>query len=643
MRFFLWAFCLLFCTEIQAGVSDKDLLAHYDFNTTGTDNSVSDLSGHNRHARVIGNVKLVPGVDGQAAEFFGGRDSWISASNKDHVFDTSQSLTISAWVKRTDVGSGWDGIVCNGTGKGGYQLLYNDKAQNFTLYLNTANSGYNPAFGRYVPENKWMHLSATYDNQLHCAKIYQNGKMTGQVPMQGAVTAFGPELLIGKSAYAGAFRGLVDEVRVYGRALSDKEIEELFHEFSAKCDARPDEPVPQPYFSEIRAERRSDCNGVSITLELASDQPQTTSALISILRNEARRADVNPGTKTATEVFRGELTSRDGKQFVFFDRIDSPKFGHTYHYWAKPAGSENLRISPGRVRFYDPEQWWAPNRIEDTIQQIANENPKLVSVVHAGNTVQGRPLNALQIGNKERYIVLVGSTHVSESGPELILPIVQKMIKENSELLKQVGIVALPCLTLDERQRMLSTGNPFYFRGNANGVDLNRNYDGFWEDPGEGYNKRSTNPKDETYGGTNAFSEPEIRAVRELTVPGKALALFSMHSVNGFTDAGFLYSRPGSKSPEYKQKCEEIAKIYAQAMYGDKTEKYAFWRAEGPNGSMVSWAFQKIGIPAFDLELDDNPEPRLQAITDTCSSELMQKYIGLHQKGIMAVLKHFSK
>lgn len=67
--------------------------------------------------------------------------------------------------------------------------------------------------------------------------------------------------------------------------------------------------------------------------------------------------------------------------------------------------------------------------------------------------------------------------HVSESDRELMLPIIEQMIQEQPVAAK-VGIVAVPCMTLDERQRLLST-NPFYFRGNANGVDLNRNFDGF--------------------------------------------------------------------------------------------------------------------------------------------------------------------
>ncbi len=623
------------CSATAVALPTDGLIAHYTFDDHNT-TVAADASPMHHDGTIIGAITYADGISGKALCFPGRTDSYVSVPDPDKAFCTSGSLTLSAWVKRDDVGTNWDGIVCNGVGKGGYQLLYGDKDQNIILYLKTSQTGYKPVAGPYFPCHGWQHIAATYDSTRKTANLFINGNKAAAEPFKGAVTDFGKELLIGKSAYAGAFRGLIDEVRIYDRALAPDEIKALAAAFTPQNN---DKLTSSPkFFESLTAERRDDCEGVSITLTLADDTLSRTHVMI--LRNKERNANVNPGTQTATCIFDGELTSKDGKHFVYFDRITKPDNGFTYYYWAKPDDDADIRVAPARVRFRDPRIWWSPNRIQDEITRIAEQYPDMAKLENVGYTVQGRPLNALCIGNRDRYIILIGATHVSESGPELIIPAVERMIKNAPDVLKKVGIVTLPCLTLDERQRLLSTGNPYYFRGNANGVDLNRNYDGYWEDPGNAYNKRSTNPKDQTYGGPAAFSEPETRAVRTITQTGKPLAAFSMHSVNGLTNGGFLYTDRIKQQPEQTKAFVDLARTYVIAMYGEEdTDKYAFFRPECVNGSMASWLYKQFGIPAYDIELDDNPKARRPAIDDTVTPELLDEFSRLHEKGLIAVLQ----
>lgn len=74
--------------------------------------------------------------------------------------------------------------------------------------------------------------------------------------------------------------------------------------------------------------------------------------------------------------------------------------------------------------------------------------------------------------------------------------------------------------------------------GFGHGVDLNRNYGGFWGGPGA-----STNPVDPTYRGASAFSEPETQNIRDLIRKRNVTMLISNHTFSN------LVLRPNGVNP----------------------------------------------------------------------------------------------
>jgi len=95
-----------------------------------------------------------------------------------------------------------------------------------------------------VDDNKWHHVAGTYDGRQ--LRIYLDG--TGSNP---AVKQPNPlkksawDLCIGNSVVEDgtgefrAFDGLIDEVRIYNRALSEAEIQALFTATRAGADLLP--------------------------------------------------------------------------------------------------------------------------------------------------------------------------------------------------------------------------------------------------------------------------------------------------------------------------------------------------------------------------------------------------------------------
>ena len=74
------------------------------------------------------------------------------------------------------------------------------------------------------PVNVWTHVALTYDGTI--IRLYVNGAQAGSQARTGSIQANSNPLWIGgNSPYGEYFQGLIDEVRVYNRALSQAEIQ----------------------------------------------------------------------------------------------------------------------------------------------------------------------------------------------------------------------------------------------------------------------------------------------------------------------------------------------------------------------------------------------------------------------------------
>jgi len=79
------------------------------------------------------------------------------------------------------------------------------------------------ASGTALPLNIWTHLAFSYDGAT--LRLYINGVQVGTQALTGPIAASTGSLRIGGNAVWGEyFKGLIDEVRIYNRALSAGEI-----------------------------------------------------------------------------------------------------------------------------------------------------------------------------------------------------------------------------------------------------------------------------------------------------------------------------------------------------------------------------------------------------------------------------------
>ncbi len=193
------------------------LVAHWSFDE-GSGNVVRDISGNGHDGRYRHTV-LTGGIKGQAASFGGTSDSCVTIDSS--KLPTFRAFTIEAWVYPGELDSAPDKYIVSWWD---HFLLRIDRpglnsATTFYTFTN-ADPG-TPAKGPALQTNVWQHLVGTWDGST--AQLWVNGAKVAEVPRPGPLGVTDKPFDIGAS-----FTGLIDEVKLYSRALSAKEIAEQF-------------------------------------------------------------------------------------------------------------------------------------------------------------------------------------------------------------------------------------------------------------------------------------------------------------------------------------------------------------------------------------------------------------------------------
>ena len=335
-------------------------------------------------------------------------------------------------------------------------------------------------------------------------------------------------------------------------------------------------------------------------------------------------------------IFEGPIEPINNRKFEYVD--EKVEAGRTYAYWvSSPTG--RLPTGPVAVRVRDPRIWWPHHEIESRLDSIVRAHPALATSRQFGTTVGGHAMPGLRVGNHDRCIAMIGTVHAGESGPELMIPVVERLLTENAALLAQVGVAILPNVNIDERERLIH-GCPWYLRTNARGVDINRNFDADWGTVSHGYGLVSSDPDALTYRGPEPESEPETQAVVRFIEAIAPKAALSYHALASITGAMFLAPCAGKDDGDYVRLCESLVEPFIAAFYPTKR-----WRAGvrfgTSSGSLPAYLYRSSGVPAFDMEWDGNPDAQ-PSLSDLTTHKMLKTYQNRHYHGLTAMLKTLS-
>jgi hypothetical protein len=227
---------------------------------SGNGNANDALGANNGSLQGLTTFQL--GLVGQAFSLNGSTD-YIYIPDSPSLRPTQ--FTLAGWIKGTAFsGGGWNTIIARGTtGSGGlgccgesYGLfIYQGKPQ-FTSY--STNGGDTLNATNVVTPGVWHFVAATFDGNFK--RIYYDGVLVATNVQTNAIlydtnatpTTIGDDWN-NNSPGGNKFNGLLDEIDLYNRALSDSEILSLYN---AGSDGKCGGPVTAgsvPYFTDFES------------------------------------------------------------------------------------------------------------------------------------------------------------------------------------------------------------------------------------------------------------------------------------------------------------------------------------------------------------------------------------------------------
>lgn len=216
-----------------------------------------------------------------------------------------------------------------------------------------------------------------------------------------------------------------------------------------------------------------------------------------------------------------------------------------------------------------------------------------------GKTLFGRTMYAMKVGNGSP----VGLVQCAMHGREFItakLAMEQyrigvskgscwfiPLVNPDGALLSEVGISTAPT-AMRGFLTEINQGDDFsLWKANGRGVDLNVNFDAAW---GTGV-KNIRKPSAENYIGQYPFSEPETQALKNFTEKVKPDYTLSYHTKG--EEIYWYFSQSSRTCP----RDFTLAKVIS-AVTG-----YPLKMAKGSAGGYKDWCIEKLGIPAFTIEM----------------------------------------
>ncbi|MHC4174492.1 MAG: LamG domain-containing protein, partial [Planctomycetota bacterium] len=205
-----------------AKAADPDLVGYWKFDeTSGT--TAQDATGNGNDGTLNGDPQWVAGKLGGALEFDGDGD-YVDIGN-DPIFNITGQITVACWIKVNQFTDSWQAIFTMGDDSWRLQR------QTTTDNLCWACTGVTGTPGNWwlhgdvnVNDGEWHHAVGVYDGSKYY--LYVDGDLDVSKDTSGTMSTSTYPVFIGANAQQSGreFDGLIDDVRVYKRALTATEI-----------------------------------------------------------------------------------------------------------------------------------------------------------------------------------------------------------------------------------------------------------------------------------------------------------------------------------------------------------------------------------------------------------------------------------
>jgi len=195
----------------------EGLLAAWRFDEN-SGSSVSDALGV--HNGTFTGAKWTNGISGSALEF-DGVDGNMVVPNNSNFNPTGDKISVSFWFKLSEVGASGSFIYQNVK----YMVRMDAQGRvSFSVYT----PGWKSLVMAYtdrILNTDWHHVAATYDGAT--MKIYVDGVLKASDANTGSLKSSPSDVMIGKQGSINPYKGIIDEMLVYGTVLTEEQINQI--------------------------------------------------------------------------------------------------------------------------------------------------------------------------------------------------------------------------------------------------------------------------------------------------------------------------------------------------------------------------------------------------------------------------------
>jgi hypothetical protein len=205
--------------------SVKGLVAYYTFEE-GRGSVVKDQSGNGLDGVMAGGTEWTQGIRGGGV-YFDGVDSYVNLGVP-HEFDIEHEITLAAWVAPMDLANGEENEWID---KGDHSWALKEKGDgNFEFFIYDGDWFAPHYMMDQTYGTVWNHFAGTFDGMT--LKMYVNGDLVQSMEHEGLIALSTNEVHLGHNSEVvdRFFKGRLDEVVIYNKALTDEEIKSI-HEF----------------------------------------------------------------------------------------------------------------------------------------------------------------------------------------------------------------------------------------------------------------------------------------------------------------------------------------------------------------------------------------------------------------------------
>jgi hypothetical protein len=213
------------------------LIGHWSFDD-GAD-PTNDDSGSGHDGDLIGEptfTTTVPAaIGGGTALVFDDIDDYVEVQGDENDFDLEQ-LTVAFWIKSPGFTDGYEGLVTKGDDA--WRIHEGDGSGYVEFHVDDAGGGGTTLRStQWITDDVWHHFAATYDGTTMV--IYIDGVLDISAPASVTIPDNDSPVTIGTNGHhtGRVFNGLMDEVRIYDRALTAGEVAQLYTNAPDRCFA----------------------------------------------------------------------------------------------------------------------------------------------------------------------------------------------------------------------------------------------------------------------------------------------------------------------------------------------------------------------------------------------------------------------